>query len=148
MTDEEWRASVVEHAVFRGKQDPRDLEDVKAHGRVSRPCVPSGGTVPLVSDTVPLAGLLRHVEAHYSEDQLRNDLDCVLVLCGSESDRGEVRRFARAKLSGRSYKAPTGAVSVSGVSCAQCGRRFAAARSTARFCSPGCRVKHGRRNVA
>lgn len=136
MADMEWRVRVVGRAVSLGKQDPRDLEDVKAHGYVTKP----DGTNP-----VPLADLLHHMEAHYTERQLRNDLDCVLALCGSESDRAEVRRFARAKLTGKPYRAPDGTVSLSAVSCAQCGKSFTAARSTARFCSPACRVKHGRR---
>jgi hypothetical protein len=130
---------MVERAVSLGKQDPRDLEDVKAHGYVTKPAD---------TNPVPLADLLRHMEAHYTDRQLRNDLDCVLSLCGSESDFAEVRRFARAKLAGKPYKAPDGTVRLSAVSCAQCGKSFTAARSTARFCSPACRVKHGRRNAA
>jgi hypothetical protein len=137
MTDEEWRARVIGRAVSAGKQDPRDSEDVKAHGYVRKPAD---------VNPVPLADLLRHMESHYNERQLRNDLDCVLSLCGSESDRAEVRRFARAKLAGKPYKAPDGVLSLSAVSCAQCGKSFTAARSTARFCSTSCRVKHRRRN--
>jgi hypothetical protein len=137
MTDMGWRIRMVERAVSLGKQDPRDLEEVKAHGYVTKPAD---------TNPVPLADLLRHVEAHYTERQLRNDLDCVLALCGFESNRAEVRRFARAKLAGKPYKAPTGSVTLSAVSCAQCGKSFTAARSTARFCSTSCRVKHRRRN--
>jgi hypothetical protein len=137
MDDKAWRVRVIGRTVSAGKQDPRDLAEVKAHGFVTKPAD---------VNPVPLADLLRHVEAHYAERQLRNDLDCVLALCGSGSDRAEVRRFARAKLAGKPYKAPTGSVTLSAVSCAQCGRSFSAARSTARFCSTSCRVKHRRRN--
>jgi hypothetical protein len=35
MTD--WRLKIIQANVSRGLQDPRDLEDVKAHGRVTRP---------------------------------------------------------------------------------------------------------------
>jgi hypothetical protein len=37
MTDEEWRVHVIERAVSLGKQDPRDLEEVKARGYVTKP---------------------------------------------------------------------------------------------------------------
>lgn len=37
MDDIYFRIRAVERAVSRGVQDPRDVEDVKAHGRVTRP---------------------------------------------------------------------------------------------------------------
>jgi hypothetical protein len=37
MNDREWRIKVIERNVALGKQDPRDLESVLAHGYVTKP---------------------------------------------------------------------------------------------------------------
>lgn len=37
MNNREWRIKVIERNVALGKQDPRDLESVLAHGYVAKP---------------------------------------------------------------------------------------------------------------
>jgi endogenous inhibitor of DNA gyrase (YacG/DUF329 family) len=131
-----WKVRVTERNVARGLQAPCDLEDIKERSHVRW-----SGFTP----TLP--GLLKHVAVHYSDYQLRNDLDCVLWLCGTEADRREVRKLARAKLAGKPYAAPEMTVHLSGAECASCGKRFAARRVDARFCSPRCRQRDRRRNA-
>jgi hypothetical protein len=127
---------ITERNVARGVQPPCDLDDIRERGYVGW----SG-----FSPTLP--GLLRHVEAHYSEYQLKHDLGCVLSLCGTEDDRREVRKLARARLAGKSYTAPDMSVSLSGRDCESCGKGFASSRADAHFCSPACRQRSRRRNA-
>jgi hypothetical protein len=95
------------------------------------------------SAAVPVNLLIRHMEAHYGEYQLRHDLDCVLPLCATEKDRKAVREFARAKLAGRAYQGY--GVTTLGKTCESCRKPFAARRSTARFCNAACRKRGSRR---
>jgi hypothetical protein len=128
MDDKEWRVRVVGRAVSLGKQDPRDLEEVKAHGFVTKPAD---------SSPVPVADLVRHMDAHYSEYQLRNDLDCVLSLCGSEIERAEVKRFARAKLAGKPYVASGVVHAPAKGNCKWCG--YLNERNGSDYCSDKCK---------
>src|SRR5438552_3427476 len=42
---------------------------------------------------VPLPDLIGYMDREYSADQLRNDLEAVLTLCGTHKDRAEVRKY-------------------------------------------------------
>jgi hypothetical protein len=128
-----WKSPVTERNVALGLQGECDLIELRQRKLPARP----------VAGTEPLAGLLRHMREHYSPVQLRNDLDCVLSLCGSEADRKEVRKFARALQRGKPYE---GAVNLDPKVCESCRRPFSPRRSSARFCSATCRKRGSRRN--
>lgn len=161
MTLEE-KIRITERNVARGLQGKADLDRLRGNGAAGRPsCYPTvshelaalaafDAEAPEhldrpVTGTVPLADLLRHIEKHYSEFQLKNDIDCVLSLCATDSDRREVRKFARAKLTGKPY---SGIVTVDSRSCECCGKPYQPRREDARFCSARCRVRANRRNTA
>lgn len=84
-----------------------------------------------------LTGLLVHVDEHYSEYQLRYDLDCVLTLCPDDRTEAEVRKLAGAKLKRLPYRPPVDGVARP--------RRESACEwclypnpGEGRFCSPRC----------
>jgi hypothetical protein len=131
---DQYRLRAVEQNVSLGLEDPRDLAEVQAYGYVTR---------IRESQTVPLADLLRHMEAHYSEPQLRNDLDAVLSLCESDRDRLEIKRFAKAKLSGKPYELP----GFESRQCERCRKPFTAKRKDAKFCSASCRQRQSRKTA-
>lgn len=103
-----------------------------------------------------LAALMTHLAKHYSDYQIASDLDDVLACCNSPHDRQVVRRYARQRRNApgfstagnhsnhaeveRQRRAAAGEVAT----CAGCGTEFAPKRSTARFCSARCRVRHSR----
>jgi hypothetical protein len=116
---------------------PRRNGNTISH-EVTRTAAGAGGHNP-----VPLNLLLKHMEAHYGECQLRHDLDCILPLCATEEDRKAVREFARAKLAGKAYQGH--GVTTLGKTCESCCKPFAAKRSTARFCDAACRKRGSRR---
>jgi hypothetical protein len=161
------KVRITERNVSLGLQGRRDLEDLNALGHTTRPVtnllnIPdswggrqkalageygrprhNGNTLSHDVNPVPLNLLLKHMEVHYTECQLRHDLDCVLPLCGTEADRQEVREFASRKLADRPYQGH--GVTVLGKVCESCRNPFTAKRESARFCSPKCRVRAARR---
>jgi hypothetical protein len=88
------------------------------------------------------------VAIHYTKYQLKNDLDCVLSLCAAENSRREIRKLARAKLTGKPYEIPAIGIAMTGAECASCGKSFYPRRSDARFCSARCRQRDRRRNTS
>ncbi len=131
---DQWRLRSVKRNVSLGLQDPSDMAEVKAYGYV---------TQIRESQAVPLADLLQHMEAHYSEPQLRNDLDAVLSLCETDGDRAEVKRFAKAKLAGKPYEL----LGFESRQCETCRRPFTAKRKDAKFCSANCRQRQSRKTA-
>jgi hypothetical protein len=115
----------------------RSWQDQLSGGMTDRARFCAPGTV-----AYPLTDLLRHMEKHYTVYQLRNDLDCVLDCCGSDGDCKEVRRYARARLAGGTYRSSV--VTVVAQPCEVCRKTFSARRSTARFCSSRCRLRAAR----
>jgi hypothetical protein len=96
--------------------------------------------------------LLRHMRKFYSDRHIAEDVDSVLLACDSDEQRSAVRQYARARRRAPGFRPSSYsscnhaaiAAEAEGPRCQQCGAAFTPQRSSARFCSARCRMRHSR----
>lgn len=111
--------------------------------------------------SIPIADLLTHLRRHYTDWQIAKDLDCVLVLCGTDEDRAAVEAYAKARRNAPEFRPHLPRHSNAGRvpeelsqpatpvrGCEKCGADIARKRRGTRFCSDWCSQEARRRPVA